>query len=80
MSVGERATLKCGSDVAYGRAAKGSIPPNADLEFDVELLAVWKTGWNGVWEKRSPKTDRPRQRRRRQQQRPQKPKGQEDDE
>ena len=39
MSVGERATLKCTSDVGYGaRGAGGVIPPNADLNFDVELF------------------------------------------
>ena len=36
---GERATLKCTSDVGYGaRGAGGVIPPNADLNFDVELF------------------------------------------
>ena len=39
MSIGERATLACSSDVAYGpRGAGGVIPPNADLNFDVELF------------------------------------------
>ena len=39
MSAGERATLKCTSDVGYGaRGAGGVIPPNADLNFDVELF------------------------------------------
>mmetsp|Transcript_37239 Transcript_37239/g.82720 ORF Transcript_37239/g.82720 Transcript_37239/m.82720 type:complete len:126 (-) Transcript_37239:44-421(-) len=41
MSVGERATLHCPSDTAYGpRGAGGVIGPNADLDFDVELLAI----------------------------------------
>ncbi len=40
MKVGERATLDCSSDVAYGsRGAGGVIPPNADLLFDVELFS-----------------------------------------
>jgi len=41
MSVGQRATLTCSSDYAYGpRGYPGVIPPNATLVFDVELLAV----------------------------------------
>merc|ERR1719223_1047018 len=41
MSIGERATLDCSSDVAYGtRGAGGVIPPNADLKFDVELFGI----------------------------------------
>ena len=40
MKVGERATLDCSSDTAYGaRGAGGVIPPNADLLFDVELFS-----------------------------------------
>jgi len=39
MSLGERSKLTCSSDTAYGaRGAGGVIPPNADLQFDVELL------------------------------------------
>ena len=42
MSKGEKAVLKCPSHMAYGsRGAGGVIPPNADLEFEVELF-----GWN----------------------------------
>ena len=37
MSVGERATLKCTSDVRRARRRR-RIPPNADLNFDVELF------------------------------------------
>merc|ERR1711934_574937 len=41
MSLGQRATLKITSDFGYGaRGAGGVIPPNADLIFDVELLAI----------------------------------------
>ncbi|GAX19801.1 FK506-binding protein 1 [Fistulifera solaris] len=44
MSLGEHATLHISSDYGYGtRGAGGVIPPNADLVFDVELLAI-----NGV--------------------------------
>jgi FK506-binding protein 1 len=44
MSLGEHATLNITSDYGYGaRGAGGVIPPNADLVFDVELLAI-----NGV--------------------------------
>ncbi|XP_045513575.1 peptidyl-prolyl cis-trans isomerase Fkbp12-like [Pieris brassicae] len=41
MSVGERASLTCSPDFAYGsRGHPGVIPPNATLIFDVELLRV----------------------------------------
>lgn len=41
LSVGTKAKLTIPSDLAYGRSGAGSaIPPNADLVFEVELLAV----------------------------------------
>lgn len=41
MSLGERATLSISSDYGYGaRGAGNVIPPNADLNFDVELLKI----------------------------------------
>ena len=41
MSLGQRATLKIPSDMGYGAAGAGAdIPPNSDLCFDVELLAI----------------------------------------
>jgi FKBP-type peptidyl-prolyl cis-trans isomerase len=41
MSVGERAKLHCPAADAYGtRGAGGVIPPNAELDFDVELLRI----------------------------------------
>jgi FK506-binding protein 1 len=41
MSLGEKANLKISSDYGYGsRGAPGAIPPNADLTFEVELLAI----------------------------------------
>ena len=41
MSLGEKSVLKISSDYGYGpRGAGGVIPPNADLNFEVELLAV----------------------------------------
>ena len=41
MQVGELATLQISSDYAYGeKGAPPVIPPNADLQFEVELLAI----------------------------------------
>lgn len=41
MSLGEKAILTITSDYGYGeRGAGGVIPPNADLKFEVELLAI----------------------------------------
>eukprot|EP00419_Tripos_fusus_P064855 CAMPEP_0172931408 /NCGR_PEP_ID=MMETSP1075-20121228/219482_1 /TAXON_ID=2916 /ORGANISM="Ceratium fusus, Strain PA161109" /LENGTH=247 /DNA_ID=CAMNT_0013792731 /DNA_START=81 /DNA_END=825 /DNA_ORIENTATION=- len=41
MTLGEKAILKITSDFAYGASgAGGVIPPNADLNFEVELLAI----------------------------------------
>ena len=41
MSVGQRAKLCIPSALGYGRrGAGGKIPPNADLIFDVELIAI----------------------------------------
>jgi FKBP-type peptidyl-prolyl cis-trans isomerase len=41
MQIGEVATLKISSDYAYGEAGvPPTIPPKADLQFEVELLAV----------------------------------------
>ena len=40
MRVGETARLTCSSDLCYGRDGAGPIPPNADLIFEVELVAI----------------------------------------
>jgi len=41
MSLGERAILDISSDFGYGASgAGGDIPPNADLKFDVRLVAI----------------------------------------
>ena len=42
MSLGERSKLHITWDLAYGEegAGGGVIPPRADLEFDVEVLAI----------------------------------------
>ena len=40
MKVGGRAKLTCPADIAYGRRAAGSIPPNSTLTFEVELLDI----------------------------------------
>ena len=39
MLPGEHAILKCRSDYAYGKGGAGTIPPDATLTFDVELLS-----------------------------------------
>ncbi|GAU99729.1 hypothetical protein RvY_10685 [Ramazzottius varieornatus] len=41
MSLGQRATLTCSPDYAYGKKGHpGVIPPNSTLKFDVELLGM----------------------------------------
>ena len=41
MSLGEKAKLQIPADLGYGaRGAPGAIPPNSDLTFEVELLAI----------------------------------------
>merc|ERR1712051_415054 len=44
MSQGERAKLMVTSDCAFGAAGagEGTVPPNADVQFDVELIKVEK--------------------------------------
>jgi peptidylprolyl isomerase len=38
MKKGEKAILRCRSDFAYGKGGQGVIPPDATLNFDVELI------------------------------------------
>lgn len=41
LNVGETAKLFCPAKTAYGeRGAAGVIPPNSDLNFEIELLAI----------------------------------------
>ena len=43
MKVGGKARLTCPASIAYGaRGAAGTIPPNATLHFEVELLEIAK--------------------------------------
>ncbi|CAB3771538.1 FKBP-type peptidyl-prolyl cis-trans isomerase [Paraburkholderia humisilvae] len=42
MKVGEKAKLTCPAATAYGSRGIGIIPPNSDLTFEVELLAIVK--------------------------------------
>jgi FKBP-type peptidyl-prolyl cis-trans isomerase FkpA len=42
MKPGGKARLVCPPEIAYGQRGPGSIPPNATLVFDVELLEVKK--------------------------------------
>ncbi len=46
MNTGEKCILRCRSDYAYGERGQGSIPADASLDFEVELLE-W-TEWNRV--------------------------------
>ena len=44
MSVGEKKTIQCSADKAYGAKGAGDkIPPNAALEFDVSLINCGST-------------------------------------
>ncbi|WP_277188146.1 FKBP-type peptidyl-prolyl cis-trans isomerase [Caballeronia sp. BR00000012568055] len=40
MKVGGKAKLTCPAATAYGSRGVGSIPPNSDLTFEVELLGI----------------------------------------
>lgn len=42
IKVGGKAKLTCPAATAYGSRSVGSIPPNSDLTFEVELLGISK--------------------------------------
>ena len=42
MKVGGKAKLTCPAATAYGSRAVGTIPPNSDLTFEVELIDIVK--------------------------------------
>ena len=45
LSLGEKITVTCPSDLAYGsRGAGNVIPPNSDLVFEMELMKIDKSG------------------------------------
>jgi FK506-binding protein 1 len=51
ISLGERAKIKVAADFAYGaEGIQGAIPPFADLDFEVHLLAI-----NGKYNKNATK-------------------------
>jgi FKBP-type peptidyl-prolyl cis-trans isomerase len=41
MKVGEKRTIFIPSELGYGERGQGEIPPNADLEFDIEVVDVF---------------------------------------
>ena len=56
MSLGEKAKLQIPADLGFGaRGSPGAIPPNSDLTFEVELLAIGPDQGSGRWDPNGPK-------------------------
>ncbi|RTL35494.1 MAG: FKBP-type peptidylprolyl isomerase [Burkholderiales bacterium] len=53
MKVGGKRTVTVPASLAYGSTGQGSVPANAAMVFDIELLAVDPNGWLGITDVRA---------------------------
>lgn len=50
MTLGDKVVVICPSNTAYGSGGAGSlIPPNSDLEFEIEMFAFGKHKKTDLW-------------------------------